>query len=73
MCAFVCAGIHSITVALLSERADIEYYVEEMEPDELVTLIHRLGFSAELLKEKELENGNIDIVVSHGLMGNMNA
>lgn len=38
-------------VALLSEKADIQYYPEETDPEVLVRAIKDLGFGADLIPE----------------------
>lgn len=52
-------------VALLSEKADIQYYPEETDPEVLVRAIKDLGFGADLIPEQEdCQQGKLDITVS---------
>ena len=51
-------------MALLAEKADIQYYMEEIDPEGLVAYITDVGFGAEVIKEKGLQEGKIDIIVS---------
>ncbi len=63
-CHCLCLGVHSVTVALLAEKADVQYYVEEIDPEGLVAYIKDIGFGAEVIQEKGLLEGKIDILVS---------
>ena len=52
-------------MALLSEKADIQYTAERTSPDKIVAEIQNLGFGAELISESELyQEGQIDLSVS---------
>lgn len=52
-------------MALLSEKADIHYYPEETDPDQLVKAIKELGFGASLISEQDdCQQGKLDITVS---------
>ena len=58
------AGIHSVLVALLSEKADVQYAADHMSPDRIVLEIQGLGFGAQLISESEMyQEGQIDISV----------
>lgn len=61
----VAVGINTVVVALLSEKADIQYYPGETDPEKLVKLIKDFGFGAELIPEQEdYQQGKLDITVS---------
>ena len=52
-------------VALLAEKADIQYKPDETSPDVLVREIKSLGFGAQLMSEGEgYQEGKIDLIVS---------
>ena len=52
-------------VALLAEKADIQYDPEDTDPDSIVQEIKSLGFGAELLSETEgYQEGKLDLIVS---------
>ena len=54
-----------MVVALLSEKADVQYVPDLVDPDHIVTEIQDLGFGAELISEAEqYQEGTIDIAVS---------
>ena len=58
------AGIHSVLVALLSEKADVQYVADRISPDRIVAEIQGLGFGAELISESELyEEGQLNLSV----------
>lgn len=51
-------------VALLSEKADIQYSPDRTSPDRIVAEIQGLGFGAELISESEMyQEGHIDLSV----------
>ena len=51
-------------VALLSEKADIQYVADRVSPDRIVAEIQGLGFGAELISENELyEEGQLNLSV----------
>ena len=61
-------GVHSGLVALLSEKADVQYSPEAVCPDRIVTEISSLGFGAELISESDLyQEGQLDLLVSLSL------
>lgn len=61
----VAVGVHNVMVALLSEKADIQYYPGETDPEKLVRAIKDLGFGADLVPEQEnCQQGMVDITVS---------
>lgn len=57
-------GLHSVLVALLSEKADIQYSPDFLSPDMIVKEIQGLGFGAELISESEqYQQGQLDLSV----------
>ena len=59
------AGVHSVLVALLTEKADIQYDSELTDPNQLVEEIRALGFGASLLSDSEgYQQGKLDLTVS---------
>ncbi len=57
-------------VALLSEKADIQYYPEDMDPEQLVKEVESLGFGASLIPDQDsLQEGKIDLTVRLGRKG----
>lgn len=59
------AGVHSVLVALLAEKADIQYDSELTDPSHLVEEIRGLGFGANLLSDSEgYQQGKLDLTVS---------
>ena len=62
---YVHIGVHSVVVALLSEKADIQYNPEQTDPDKLVREISSLGFEANLIADQDgYQQGKIDLIVS---------
>ena len=58
-------GVHTVLVALLSEKADIQYYPEETDPESLVKAVKELGFGADLFPEQDgYQQGKLNITVS---------
>lgn len=58
------AGVHSVLVALLAEKADIQYDSELTDPNQLVGEINSLGFGASLLSDSEgYQQGKVDLTV----------
>ena len=58
-------GVHSVVVALLSEKAEIQYNPEQTDPDKLVREISSLGFGANLIADHDgYQQGKIDLIVS---------
>lgn len=52
-------------VALLAEKADIQYDSEVTDPNQLVEEIRALGFGANLLSDSEgYQQGKLDLTVS---------
>ena len=52
-------------VALLSEKAEIQYNPEQTDPDKLVREISSLGFGANLIADHDgYQQGKIDLIVS---------
>ena len=52
-------------MALLAEKADIQYDSELTDPDQLVSEIQGLGFGATLLSDSEgYQQGKLDLIVS---------
>lgn len=52
-------------VALLSEKADIQYDPEQTDPDKLVGNISSLGFQADLISDEDgYQQGKINLIVS---------
>ena len=52
-------------VALLAEKADIQYDSELTDPNQLVEEIRALGFGANLLSDSEgYQQGKLDLIVS---------
>ena len=69
MCVCVCVcvipGVHSVLVALLSEKAEVQYSAEVISPDKIVGEIQTLGFGGQLISESELyQEGQLDLSVS---------
>ena len=59
-----CTGVSSVRVALLNEKADIQYDPETMDPDTLVNEIKGLGFGAQLIGDAQgPDEGEVDLVV----------
>ena len=62
-------GVSSVRVALLAEKADVEYDPETMDPDTLVTEIKGLGFGAQLIGDAQGPNeGEVDLMVRKAYM-----
>ena len=58
-------GVHSVVVALLAEKADIQYNPEQTDPDKLVRDIQSLGFGADLIEDHDgYQQGTLDLIVS---------
>ena len=54
-------------VALLSEKADVQYFPEETDPEVIVKTIKDLGFGASVIPEQEDgQQGKLDVTVSGG-------
>ena len=52
-------------VALLSEKADVQYAAEQISPDRIVAEIQALGFGAQLISESDIyQEGQLDLSVS---------
>ena len=58
-----CTGVNSVRVALIAEKADVQYDPETMDPDTLVTEIKGLGFGAQLIGDQGPDEGEVDLVV----------
>ena len=59
-----CTGVFSVRVALLAEKADIQYDPETMDRDTLVTEIKSLGFGAQLIGDAQgPDEGEVDLLV----------
>ena len=58
-------GVCSVRVALLAEKAEIEYNSEETNPEVLVQEIKNLGFGAEPIDDSQ--QGKLDVIVSGGV------
>lgn len=68
LCISCHTGVHTVLVALLSEKADVQYVADRITPDKIVTEIKALGFGAQLISESEIyQQGQIDISVSANL------
>ncbi len=62
---FPTAGVHSVVVALLSEKAEIQYNPEQTDPEKLVRDISSLGFGANLIADQYgYQQGKINLIVS---------
>ncbi len=58
-------GILSVVVALLSEKAEVQYDPEKTTPDNIAQEIKGLGFGAEVLESSDgVEEGKVDLLVS---------
>ncbi len=58
-------GVHSVLVALLSEKADIQYNPEVTNPEVLLQEVKELGFKADLVSDQEgYQPGKLDLTVS---------
>ena len=58
-------------VALLSEKADIQYCPDEVDPNHLVHFVKEMGFGAELLPETdEKQQGRLEITVKQAIRAN---
>ena len=52
-------------VALLSEKADVQYYPEETDPNTLVQAVKEMGFGATVIPEQDsCQQGKLDLTVS---------
>ena len=61
-----CTGVCSARVALLAEKADVQFDPETTDADTLVTEIKGLGFDAQLIGDAQgPEEGKVDLVVSY--------
>ena len=57
-------GVHSVMVALLAEKADIQYDSELTDPSQLVGEIEGLGFGASLISDSEgYQQGKLNLIV----------
>ena len=64
VCFPIYTGVHSVLVALLAEKADIQYDSELTDPSQLVGEIEDLGFGASLISDSEgYQQGKIDLNV----------
>ena len=62
---FSYVGVHSVVVALLAEKADIQYNPEQTDPDKLVREVQSLGFGADLIEDHDgYQQGTLNLVVS---------
>jgi len=51
-------------VALLSEKADVQYYPEEMDPEQLLKEVKSLGFNGAIVPDQDgVQEGKLDVVV----------
>lgn len=58
-------GVHSVVVALLAEKAEVQYDPEYTDPERLIRDISGLGFGAELIVEQnDYQHGKITLAVS---------
>jgi Cu+-exporting ATPase len=58
-------GIHSVLVALLSEKADVQYAADRISPDRIVAEIQALGFGAQLISETDIyQEGKLDLAIT---------
>jgi Cu+-exporting ATPase len=61
----VVPGIHSVLVALLSEKADVQYAADRISPDRIVAEIQALGFGAQLISETDIyQEGKLDLAIT---------
>lgn len=52
-------------MALLSEKADVQYNPEDTDPERVAAEIRDLGFGADLIPEQDAyQDGKLDIIVS---------
>ena len=59
-------GVHSIVVALLTKKAEIQYDSELTDQRKLISEIKSLGFGATLISDSDgYEKGKINLTVSH--------
>ena len=59
-------GVHSVVVALLAEKANIQYDSELTDPSQLVGEIESLGYGANLISDSEgYQQGKIDLIVRY--------
>ncbi|XP_064404796.1 copper-transporting ATPase 1-like isoform X4 [Halichondria panicea] len=57
-------GVHSVVVALLSEKAEIQYNPEQTDPEKLVRDISSLGFGANLIADQNgHQQGKINLII----------
>ncbi|XP_064383927.1 copper-transporting ATPase 1-like isoform X2 [Halichondria panicea] len=57
-------GVHSVVVALLSEKAEIQYNPEQTDPEKLVRDISSLGFGANLIADQYgYQQGKINLII----------
>ena len=60
----ISTGVHSVMVALLAEKADIQYDSELTDPSQLVGEIEGLGFGANLISDSEgYQQGKLNLIV----------
>jgi hypothetical protein len=53
-----------VLVALLSEKADVQYAADRISPDRIVAEIQALGFGAQLISETDIyQEGQLDLAV----------
>ena len=64
-------GVHSVVVALLSEKAEVQYNPEETNPEVLAQEIQKLGFGALPIDDGDgYQQGKLDVIVSSkGVVG----
>ncbi len=54
-----------MVVALLSEKAEIQYDPEQTDPEKLVRDVSSLGFGADLISDQDgYQQGKINLIVS---------
>lgn len=57
------AGVHTIRVGLLAEKADIRYDPSLITPEELVGSIKSLGFGASVIDTIDVNDGKVELMV----------
>jgi hypothetical protein len=63
-------GVHSVVVALLAEKASIQYDSELTDPNQLIGEIEGLGFGATLISDSDgYQQGTIDLTVCQLTLG----
>lgn len=57
-------GVHSVAVALLAARADIQYFPDQVSPLDIARAITQLGFPSEVLHDSDSHEQELELTVN---------